>query len=213
MNRPLRTNAEFGFHFISQMFGSMQQSMTPAQSRIPGRLRSNFTVEEDDRLKVTVQQFPRASWNEVASLFPGKTPRQVRERYKNYLSPTLNQAPWTEAEDSLLRDKFGMHGPRWSILKQFFANRSDVNIKNRWSVLVSQRQRAQFPAGISCSPVTVVQPPPVQPGEPDFVAFLFPTVVSSPTETRRASLEFDPFKASETGQSDGLSGHSHWFPL
>jgi hypothetical protein len=130
---------------------NMQQQMQMQASRSPGRLRSKFTVEEDARLRGLVQGQPNSSWQDIAEFFPGKTIRQVRERYKNYLSPHLNHFPWSGAEDELLREKFAIHGPKWRILKQFFVNRSDVNIKNRWSVLVSQAQRHQF--GVTNHPI------------------------------------------------------------
>jgi hypothetical protein len=122
----------------------IQMQIRMQTSRAPGRLRSKFTVEEDARLRAIVQGHPDNSWQDIANFFPGKTIRQVRERYRNYLAPHLNHFAWTAAEDELLREKFSVHGPQWCLLKQYFVNRSDVNIKNRWSVLVSQAQRCQF---------------------------------------------------------------------
>jgi hypothetical protein len=107
----------------------------------PGRLRSKFSIEEDEQLKGAVAEAPEKPWSEIANMFPGKTPRQVRERFKNYLCPTLNHAVWTPEEDSLLCEKFAIFGPKWRVLKRFFVNRSDVNVKNRWSVLASKANR------------------------------------------------------------------------
>jgi hypothetical protein len=108
----------------------------------PGRLRSKFTIEEDDRLKRIIAQHPTRSWREVASFFPGKSARQVRERFKNYLNPDLNHTTWTAEEDALLLEKYAVIGPQWRVLKSFFANRSDVNVKNRGSVLSTRPHHA-----------------------------------------------------------------------
>jgi hypothetical protein len=109
-------------------------------------------------LKRILEQDPNLSWNEVAEMMPGRTARQVRERYKNYLSPHLNNGTWSETEDELLRQKFAEFGPRWSILKKFFSNRSDVNIKNRWATLLSQDCRAEWRENNSPKEVKPVEP-------------------------------------------------------
>jgi hypothetical protein len=121
-----------------------------------GQPRSKFTPEEDAMLKHIVETDPSLNWNTVAQMMPGRTARQVRERYKNYLSPHLNKGGWSEAEDELLREKFAEFGPRWSVLKKFFVNRSDVNVKNRWSTLLSQDCRSEWKERSSgnCSPKT-----------------------------------------------------------
>jgi hypothetical protein len=192
---------------IYQMFGNMQQ-LAMISNQIPGRLRSKFTVEEDSKLRAIVQQYPTSSWNEIATMFPGKTVRQVRDRYKNYLSPELNHLPWTEFEDNLLREQFSIHGPRWSVLKQFFVNRTDVSIKNRWSVLVSKCQRAQFNLEDARSPIDVPRAQPVQAVEPVISAPEIQSVPSA-TQSRRTSLEFDVFDSFGYG-GDNLFGDSVW---
>jgi hypothetical protein len=95
-------------------------------------------------LKQIVERDTTMNWNQIARMMPGRTARQVRERYKNYLSPRLNNSSWTETEDELLRQKFAEHGPRWAVLKNFFPGRTDVNVKNRWATLLSQDCRAEW---------------------------------------------------------------------
>jgi hypothetical protein len=143
--------------------GFAMSGYSSLQSR-PGRLRSKFTIEEDDRLRRIIAQHPTRSWTEVASFFPGKSARQVRERFKNYLNPDLNHSTWTAEEDELLLSKYVVIGPQWRVLKSFFANRSDVNVKNRWSVL-SSRSHHSIP---DHSPLAETPTPPLTPS-PDAV--------------------------------------------
>lgn len=59
-------------------------------------IRSRFTKEEDDRLKNIVEsQKDRIDWNQISLLMDGRTPRQCRERYTNYLRPNLLNGAWT----------------------------------------------------------------------------------------------------------------------
>lgn len=177
--------------------------MTTA-NQTAGRIRSKFTVQEDEQLKSVVNAFPSPPWSQIALMFPGKTARQVRDRYQNYLSPELNHLPWTEAEDNLLREKFVAHGPRWTVLRQFFGNRSDVSIKNRWAALVSKSQRAQFRAPVEIPQVGAVQPMEVvTPSvEADLVAMM--------PQSRRASFEIDPLDSFGFAPCDDFFGDSLW---
>jgi hypothetical protein len=144
-SRVVSNLSNLSVDFISKMFSGTQQCASTL-TEAPGRLRSKFTVAEDERLKAMVHQFPTSSWAAIAAMFPGKTIRQVRERYRNYLCPDLNHMPWTMAEDRLLREKFAIFGPRWSALRQFFDNRSDVSIKNRWACIAPKYQTVFSPS-------------------------------------------------------------------
>jgi hypothetical protein len=105
------------------------------------RSRQRFTPEEDAELLRVIEMIPEGSWEDIAKHLPGRTSRQVRERYRHYLCPELNLSPWTSEEESLLRSKFEEYGPQWSILKMFFPNRSAVNIKNHWTTMISRQSR------------------------------------------------------------------------
>ena len=101
-------------------------------------LRQKFTPEEDIRLKQLVAELGTKAWKKVSARMPDRTTRQCRERYNNYLSPLLNMDPWTADEDKLLEEKVKEMGQKWSIIAHFFNGRSDVNVKNRYALLVSK---------------------------------------------------------------------------
>jgi hypothetical protein len=134
-------------------------AVSPAQ-------RKRFTVQEDALLRQLVAQFPDDSWGEIAARFPGRTTRQVRERYEHYLKPTLNLGKWTSGEDLLLEQKFEQHGPEWSELKQYFPGRSGVNVKNRWTTLLSRKRKQEWASGPS-GPETPATPTPPPDTDPD----------------------------------------------
>lgn len=107
-------------------------------------IRSRFTKEEDDRLKNIVEsQKDRIDWNQISLLMDGRTPRQCRERYTNYLRPNLLNGAWTEEEDRILDKLYEKMGPQWSKIAQYFPNRSDVNIKNHHTCIVNRLYRQQ----------------------------------------------------------------------
>jgi hypothetical protein len=82
-------------------------------------------------------------WSRIAKEIPGRTARQVRERWKNYLAPELNTGPWTEAENALLSKLVAQYGSQWSRMARYFANRTDISLKNHW-VLLKRREVRQM---------------------------------------------------------------------
>jgi hypothetical protein len=73
----------------------------------------------------------------------------------------LNLTTWTAEEESLLQAKFEEYGPQWSILKSFFSNRSAVNVKNHWTVMISRESRNAWQPRNSDVSQTEISPQPI----------------------------------------------------
>jgi hypothetical protein len=132
-------------------------------------VRQIFTAEEDARLKRLVSCHGETQWGLIADQMGNRTPRQCRERFRNYLAPELSYSPWTDSDDNLLRQKVGEFGQKWAKIAAFFEGRSDVSIKNHWTSLTAKKGKSigsdPFPfANEEPSP----PPPPPQP-EPEAV--------------------------------------------
>lgn len=100
--------------------------------------RKKFTPEEDEKLKNLVENTEFKKWDAIAKEMPGRTGRQCRDRYKNYLVPGFFNGQWSKEEDNLLRLKYAEFGPHWSKITAFFKNRSANALKNRWNYFVSK---------------------------------------------------------------------------
>lgn len=99
------------------------------------RPRQRFTAREDEIMKWFVSTHGDTGWQRIVTYLPARTPRQCRERWKNYLSPKVSHAPWTPEEDDLLKQKVREYGQCWSKIVAFFPDRTDVIIKNRYTLL------------------------------------------------------------------------------
>ena len=98
------------------------------------KLRERFTESQDKLIVAEVgdQRFP--NWNEIAAKIPGKSARQVRERYQHYLNPVISQEPYTPEEDELICRLYFEYGPNWAKMADVFQGRRTNNsIKNRWN--------------------------------------------------------------------------------
>lgn len=92
-----------------------------------------FTIQEDELLKSLVQQEGPHKWSKIASKMPGRTAKQCRDRFQNYLNPSLTNGQWSIEEDQLLFQKINEYGKKWKLISKFFPNRSHNNVKNRYN--------------------------------------------------------------------------------
>ncbi|OHS93090.1 hypothetical protein TRFO_40622 [Tritrichomonas foetus] len=63
----------------------------------------------------------------------GRNVRQCRERWKHYLSSERAKSPWSNEEDLLLFQKVMELGPKWTKIARCFNDRTDIQIKTRWT--------------------------------------------------------------------------------
>ena len=94
--------------------------------------KNKFTKEEDQLLSEAVQKFGPRGWKKIAGFVPGRTARQCRERWINYLSPEVKTGDWKDEEEELLKSLIKKHGLCWSKIALEFPNRTDVCLKNHW---------------------------------------------------------------------------------
>ena len=64
--------------------------------------RKRFSPEEDKLLKALVAGNRQKSWDQIAREMPGRTARQCRDRYNNYLFKEISGASWTPSEDQII---------------------------------------------------------------------------------------------------------------
>lgn len=107
--------------------------------------RQKFSKEEDEVLKNMVKIYGAKKWSRIASMIPGRTPRQCRDRYANYLAPGVSSSEWTLNEDKLLAEKFSEYGSQWTLISRFLHGRTPNSIKNRWKYNVSRRINTLLP--------------------------------------------------------------------
>jgi hypothetical protein len=101
--------------------------------------KRKFSNAEDDAVRNFASEQGRDSWASITKVLPLRTPRQCRERWAHYLRPGIDLTPWSESEDAILRIQFQRCGPRWCTIRTFLPGRTDVSIKNRWTLLRRKR--------------------------------------------------------------------------
>ena len=100
--------------------------------------RRLFGPADDKRLESIVLNHEFNGWKGVAKLMPGFTPKQLRDRWHNYISPKNSFGPWTPEEDQIIIQKIKEFGTKWSLISTFLNGRSDNCVKNRWNTVLKE---------------------------------------------------------------------------
>lgn len=105
--------------------------------------KRKFSPEEDKKLRQLIEINGPKRWDQIALSLPGRTGRQCRDRFQNYLRPSLINGPWTREEDLLLEQKVYELGQHWNKIARFFKGRSSNNVKNRWYTHIYKKRQNQ----------------------------------------------------------------------
>lgn len=124
----------------SDNYSKTPKSAIESSSDLVRNHKRKFTPEEDRKLINLIARQGAKKWDRIALSMPGRTGRQCRDRFHNYLDPSLSNGPWTKEEDNLLEEKVNELGQHWNKIVNFFHGRSENNIKNRWYTYVSKQR-------------------------------------------------------------------------
>lgn len=126
------------------------ENRSPAQCRVrwgkvvcPHNRRGKWLEDEDEALRAAMALFGDKGWVRVQEHVPGRTEIQCRERYCDYLDPSLNHGPWSAEDIQKLRDLVQEHGTaKWSIIAAGLEGRTDSQVARRWRMLVREDEQA-----------------------------------------------------------------------
>ena len=130
---------EFSFEAVFNTFNDSNDPSNdpPPEKPIKSKTKpkKKFSPDEDKIIIEQVGIHGEKGWRHIAEHVPGRTARQCRERWVNYLSPNVSHTSWTQEEDNLLAQLVATNGQQWSKIAANFKSRTDVMLKNRWAYL------------------------------------------------------------------------------
>ncbi|EAX93197.1 Myb-like DNA-binding domain containing protein [Trichomonas vaginalis G3] len=109
-----------------------------------GGSRSKFTEEEDRRLSKIISQLGTRDWEAISITMKTRSSRQCRDRWVNYICPSLTNEPYSPEEDSRLLDMYSKFGPRWSKISTHFRGRSPNGLRAHFKELMQQKEKTSL---------------------------------------------------------------------
>ena len=92
-----------------------------------------WSVEDDQKLAVLVNENQEIDWALIAAKFPNKSQQQVMERWTKVLDPNLTKGSWTGQEDQTIIKFVEAHGKKsWTKLAELLPGRIGKQCRERW---------------------------------------------------------------------------------
>lgn len=97
-----------------------------------GVIKGQWSNEENQLLTEWVNKNGPKNWKKCCNVIPGRTGKQCREHWNNYLNPEIIKSNWTTEEDLIIMNFYYKFKGSWKILINAFNGRTENSIKNRF---------------------------------------------------------------------------------
>lgn len=101
----------------------------------PGIKKGKWSKEEDELVLSYVKE-NGANWGELQLYLQGRTTKQIRERWVNYLSKDTSDFKWNRQRDKLLIEQYVLLGSSWVKISAKMPHTTENMVKNRFYSLL-----------------------------------------------------------------------------
>jgi len=144
VHKPLKNSVPMAIHDPGAARISREKAAMDAATGLislpmrPGAIPMGKTwgqAEDTIVLNIVGKESNFSNWAALASSrLPGRTGKQIRDRWNNYLNPSINHSAWTADEDLRLWHAHDEFGKKWTAIgtEKFHTTRSENQVKNRF---------------------------------------------------------------------------------
>lgn len=110
--------------------------------------RGQWSPEEDEALRVLVEKAAAQGlsildipWEDIKPYIPGRTLKQVRERWRSNLDPNIVRGEWTAFEDDMIVKMRDEQGMGWASIARALKGRTEHSVKTRHRSMQRAKKR------------------------------------------------------------------------
>ncbi|XP_041802051.1 v-myb avian myeloblastosis viral oncogene homolog-like 2a isoform X2 [Chelmon rostratus] len=104
-----------------------------AEKKDGSKCKVEWTLEEDENLKILISNIGKKDWKTIASFLPGRTEFQCMHRWKKHLDPDLVKGFWSREEDEKIVELVARYGTKhWSLIARHLKGRLGKQCRERW---------------------------------------------------------------------------------
>jgi hypothetical protein len=111
-------------------------SLAPTRFRQRNRYaakKQSWLPSEDEMLIEIATHTHDIQWQSLTPLFPGRTGRELMDRWRKVLDPGLRRGSWTSGEDEIIKRFVAERGTNaWKALEAFLPGRLGKQCRERW---------------------------------------------------------------------------------
>lgn len=92
-----------------------------------------WSKEDDELIRKHGDESDGTNFEQLLERFPGRTEKQIRERYDKIVKSFMSKGPWTEDEDQKVVELVEIHGAKkWSVIASHLPGRIGKQCRERW---------------------------------------------------------------------------------
>lgn len=119
---------------ISKLLGKKVLECIKRFKVINPKIKKGLWTSEEDREVIKLSKIYGNNWSKISENLQNKnrTGKQIRQRYLNFLDPSINRTKFTLEEDLKILKLFQVLKSNWKLYTEHFKNRSPDMIKGRY---------------------------------------------------------------------------------
>ncbi|CAD8086213.1 unnamed protein product [Paramecium sonneborni] len=106
------------------------------------RTKRKWSCAEDEILIDAYKEFGK-QWIKISKKLPGRTSKQVRDRYVNQIDPSITHEEWSTEEDRIILEEYKKGGAKWAVISKMLKNRSENQVKNRFYYTILKKYQGE----------------------------------------------------------------------